>query len=121
MMYGRAGCHNQPWFGRRKDSALLGFSPERLETVSHSLQQQIVEGMNINLALLLMPDDINCEIQRNLVQMPGYIDPCLFQILLLHSASTKKHYGSKYAWRSKVLDEYQDIIISLSNETNDSD
>ena len=26
-MYGRVGCHNGPWFGRRKYSALLGFSP----------------------------------------------------------------------------------------------
>ena len=107
MMYGRAGCHNQPWFGRRKDSALLGFSPERLDTVSHSLQQQIVEGMNINLALLLMPDDINCEIQSKSGTDARLHRPLYISNFITAFSKYKKHYGSKYAWRSKVLDEYQ--------------
>ncbi|XP_071090198.1 uncharacterized protein [Haliotis cracherodii] len=102
----------------------------RLETASAHLRQQIHEGRDINLALLLIPDDVHCgprsiQIGDGQLHLKTTNDKRLQKVLNIRDflkafERFKKIMLEKFPNRSAELDEYQGIIIGLSNETDDN-
>ncbi|XP_071085415.1 uncharacterized protein [Haliotis cracherodii] len=102
----------------------------RLETVSANLRQQIHVGRDINLALLLIPDDVHCgprsiQIGDGQLHLKTTNDKRLQKVLGIRDflkafERFKKIMLEKFPNRSAEFDEYQGIIIGLSNETDDN-
>ncbi|XP_048257523.1 uncharacterized protein LOC124136362, partial [Haliotis rufescens] len=107
------------------------YSLPRVDTVSASLRQHIVEGRDVNLALLLVPDDIptnprTIELGNGELRLNPAGDPRLQKTLSLKHFITafnryKRIMLTRWPQRSVELDRYLDLILSLSNEGDESD
>ncbi len=100
-------------------------SIHRLDTISPSLRREIIDGKDINLARLLMPEELSEPVAD---QSPGVApksDRRLHQALSVRNFTTaflryKRIITEEYSFMLKELDDYHQIIVNLSNETSDS-